>query len=179
VIDVGATAPNPAVGWETFEALYDAQLNRVFGYLLARTGSRQTAEDLAAETFLAAARHWISGSEADVTPAWLTTVAKRRLIDHWRARDSRRRRLTKLTNERPATRSIDPLDNRLADDRVLDALASLSGRQRQALALRYLDDHAVSEVAEMMDLTYAATESLLARGRRAFTKAYEAQELQP
>lgn len=162
--------------WAAFEALYDAELNRVFAFLLVRTGSRPLAEDLASETFFAAAKHWRNGGSAEVTPAWLTTVARRRLVDHWRNRDAQRRRLGRLVARRvdgdDQADLLDPVASGLTDDEVLEALASLSDRQRQALVLRYLDDLSITEVAEAMDVGYRAAESLLARARRAFTAAY-------
>ena len=55
---------------------------------------------------------------------------------------------------------------------MLSALERLPDRQRAALVLRYLDEFSVTEVADAMDLTYTAVESLLARGRRSFATAY-------
>ena len=62
------------------------------------------------------------------------------------------------------------------DPRMIAALDSLSVRQRAVLMLRYVDDYSVSEVAEAMDLSYQATESLLARARRSLLAAHRAQE---
>lgn len=56
------------------------------------------------------------------------------------------------------------------------ALESLSERHRAVLVLRYLDDMSVTEVSEVLDLTYKATESLLTRARHAFAGAYEEQQ---
>jgi len=41
------------------------------------------------------------------------------------------------------------------------------------VALRYLDEFSVSEIADEMAIEYRAAESLLARGRRSFKKAWE------
>ena len=65
----------------------------------------------------------------------------------------------------------DNIDN--ADLRVLAALECLSERQRAALTMRHLDEKSVSEIADVLGTTYEATESLLARARRAFRTAYE------
>lgn len=61
------------------------------------------------------------------------------------------------------------------DPGVMAALDSLSARQRAVLMLRYVDDYSVSEVAEAMNLSYQATESLLARARRSLLAAYRAE----
>jgi RNA polymerase sigma-70 factor (ECF subfamily) len=149
------------------ELLYETEVARVHGYLVTRCGSRQLAEDVTGEVFLNAAQRFAQGRQAEVTTAWLMSVAKRRLIDHWRRADSQRRRIEKLRLERGAHSALD-----LEDERVFAALESLSDRQRAALTLRYLDEHSVSEVADALDVSYQAAESLLARGRQSFERAY-------
>ncbi len=161
--------PKIDADWKRFEALYDAEVDLVYGFLIARCGDAVLAEDLTAETFAAAVRHYRGGRADEVTGGWLTTVARRRLVDHWRNADARRRRLVRMKSERV----VDPVSHDLDDDVVLDALSTLPERQRIALGLRYLDDLAVSEVAEAMGLPYGTTESLLARARRSFSTAYE------
>lgn len=69
------------------------------------------------------------------------------------------------------TNSDDPLDH--DGEAVLAALQSLPPRQRIAIALRYLDDHSVAEVATAMEIEYRAAESLIARGRRSLITAWE------
>lgn len=150
-------------------ALFRAEAASIFGYLLLRCGSRAVAEDLAGETFLAASRLFAAGRGNEVTPAWLQTVAHRRLVDHWRSSSARRRRTTRLLAER-RPEEVPPGD---PDNRVDRALTSLPERQRAVLVLRYLDEYSVSEVAAALSLSYKATESLLSRARASFTTAYE------
>lgn len=157
---------------EDLGELFEREGDRVFGFLLARCGSRAVAEDLTAETFLSAGRRFNDGKSYEVSAGWLITVARRRLIDHWRNLGAQRRRFERLTAEldrRP------PPDTELPT-RVDEALASLSEQYRAALALRYLDDFSVSEVAEALGKSYKATESLLARARQAFSTAYESEQ---
>ena len=152
--------------------LFDAEGSAIFSYLLLRCGSRSVAEDLTSETFLAAANAASSGTTNTITPAWLQTVAKRRLVDHWRAQFSQRRRLERLERQTvpPTETDADP------DGRVEAALDSLPDRQRAVLVLRYLDEFSVSEVAAALGLGYKATESLLSRARRSFATAYGAHD---
>ena len=156
---------------EALERLYERDVAQVHGFLLARCGSHALAEDLTAEVFVSAAQRFAQGRAGEVTTGWLITVAKRRLVDHWRTRDRQLRRGERLRLERSAETSFDP-----DDERVFAALESLSSRQRAALSLRYLDDHSVSEVADALDVTYHAAESLLSRARQSFERAYGAHE---
>src|SRR5439155_10338853 len=64
---------------------------QVYGYLLPRCGSAVVAEDLAAETFVAAVAATRRDGAPEVTVAWLVGVARHKLVDHWRrvAREQR------------------------------------------------------------------------------------------
>jgi RNA polymerase sigma-70 factor (ECF subfamily) len=72
-------------------AIYRRALPQVYGYLLTRCGSAVIAEDLTAETFMAAITASRNGSVTEVNMAWLVGVARHKLIDHWRrvAREQR------------------------------------------------------------------------------------------
>ena len=153
--------------------LFATESDRIHGFLLLRTGSFAVAEDLTGDVFAAAARHCAEGRWREVTGAWLQTVAKRRLVDHWRRSTTRRRLTDRLVQrDQPLVHDDLHLDD-AEEERVRTALGSLPDRQRAALCLRYLDEFSVSEVAEALDLGYQAAESLLARGRRSFIAAYE------
>jgi RNA polymerase sigma-70 factor (ECF subfamily) len=158
--------------------LYRSEVGAVYGFLLARCGNRHMAEDLTTETFLNAADRFAQGRGDEVSGAWLMTVAKRRLIDHWRRAASQRERIERLGRELGLVRRPEPVAEAggEADEtrrRVLAALESLPERHRAALTLRYLDEHTVSEVADLLGLGYQAAESLLARARRGFVAAFE------
>lgn len=56
---------------------------------------------------------------------------------------------------------------------ALRALGELPADQRAALVFRYVDDLPVREVAALLDRSVAATESLLALGRRALARHLE------
>jgi len=66
-------------------ALYDRALPDVYGYLLSRCGNATLAEDLTAETFLAAVAA-VRSATAVLNVAWLIGIARHKLVDHWRAR---------------------------------------------------------------------------------------------
>ena len=145
--------------------LYEEALPQVYGYLLSRCGQRAVAEDLTAETFLAAVR-----AEVPVTVGWLIGVARHKLVDHWR-RQSREERSLAL---------VEPGPEPPWEDCVLDAvtahevLGRLGPHHRAALTLRYLDGLPVPEVARLLDRSLHATEALLVRARAAFRRAYDA-----
>ena len=151
--------------------LYDRALPQVYGYLLPRCGDVPLAEDLTAETFLAAVTSVQRGAVVEVTTAWLVGIARHKLVDHWR-RAAREERKLQMVGD-TADAEDDPWDEHLDVAYAQSVLAQLGPHHRSALTLRYLDGLSVPEVAEELDRTVHATEALLVRARAAFRRAYE------
>lgn len=91
--DVSDVATAGADQGPVLVALYDRALPQIYGYLLPRCGSVPTAEDLTAETFLAAVSAVKRRAVPDLTVGWLVGVARHKLVDHFR-RQARDERLT-------------------------------------------------------------------------------------
>jgi RNA polymerase sigma-70 factor (ECF subfamily) len=170
--DVSSTEPAPASG-ALLLAMYERALPQVYGYLSARTSSPTVAEDLTSETFLAAADAARRDAVPDLTVAWLITVARNKLVDHWRREERDERRRFQLI-ESPIENGDDDAESeeRFARARVHAVLAELGAHHRAALTLRYLDGLAVPDVADHLGRTLHATEALLVRARRAFRARY-------
>lgn len=154
-------------------AVLDAELGNVFAYILRRCGDRAVAEDLASDVVLRAVRE-TKRTGVVVTPAWLTTVARNRLVDHWRsvARESNRLR---LAWSNPDGDEWADEGRPLEPEVVNQVMRGLPARYQAALSLRYLDDLSVPEVAAALGRSVHATESLLVRARRAFRLSYAEQ----
>lgn len=155
-------------------AIYRAALPQVFGYLLPRCGSVAVAEDLAAETFLAAVAAVRQEQVREVTVGWLVGVARHKLVDHWRRVGREQRGLAALDRE-PAD-AADPWEELLDLHAAHAALWRLPVPQRLALTLRYLDGLSVPEVARHLGRSVHATETLLVRARAALRRVYEEEE---
>jgi len=88
------------LGADSAEHLLRDLAPRVLGALTRRWGDFAACEDAVQEALLAAVTAW-----ADVVPddpqAWLTRVAQRRLIDHYRSDLARRRREDQVTRAEP------------------------------------------------------------------------------
>lgn len=151
--------------------IYDDSLPSVYGYLLARCGRVALAEDLTAETFLAAVDAVRRRPAPAVSTAWLIGVARHKLVDHWRRTGREERGLSAIAGGLPE--HDDPWDVALDALRAQSTLATLAPQHRAALTLRYLDDLPVPDVAAVLDRTLHATEALLVRARVAFRRAYD------
>ena len=172
----GDASTGPA---ERLVAMFDQHFDAVFGFCVVRCSSRSLAEEVSADVFADAVRHVRANPDVELTLGWLMTVARRRIIDHWRRAERHRRRLERVAQEPDLFHPDDFASGPIDDERVLAALASLPERQRAALTARYIDEWSVSEVAEALDVSYQAMESLLARARRSFASAYRSTEGSP
>ena len=141
----------------------------MYGYLLPRCGSVADAEDLTAETFMAAVAALQRPDAPSVSVAWLIGIARHKLVDHWRRDERERRGLAAVGPEQPD----DPWEELLDTSAAYSALARLPGPQRAALALRYLDGLPVTEIADQLDRTVKGTETLLVRARAALRRIYQ------
>jgi RNA polymerase sigma-70 factor, ECF subfamily len=163
--------PDPALG---LLELYDDALPHVYGYLLARCGDAGLAEELTAESFLAAVHAVRKPGAPGPSVPWLIGVARHKLADHWRRAEREQRRLRLLDSQ--AERVSDPWETVVDRIRAREVLGRLGPHHRAALTLRYLDGLPVPEVARHLDRTVHATEALLVRARAAFRRVYEGQE---
>jgi RNA polymerase sigma-70 factor (ECF subfamily) len=149
-----------------FRRWYETAVVRVFGYLNGRCGGDEAlAEELTQQTFIQATEHRKSfeGRSSDIT--WLCTIARNKLVDHYRRADREERRHLRLV-----VRELDLRDAEVAssmEDRefILAALRRLPALQRAAVVLCYLDGLSVREAAHILGRSEAATKSLLSRAR--------------
>jgi len=156
---------------ESFRTFYEETLPTVYGYLLHRCGgSAATAEDLTQETFLAAVAELRKGRAVENPSAWVVGIARHKLLDHYR-RQSRSGRVVDLDGGADGDLPSGDGDD-TARERTVAALALVPAAQRAALVLRHLDGYSVPEVAGLLGRSVEAVESLLARGRVSFRRAY-------
>jgi RNA polymerase sigma-70 factor (ECF subfamily) len=155
--------------------LYDTALPYVYGYLLARCGRASLAEELTADTLLAAVDAVQRQQSPPVSTAWLIGIARHKLVDHWRREARHERYLRAATRGEPE--ADDPWDVQLDALRARATLQRLAPHHRAVLTLRYLDDLPVADVAKLLDRTVHATEALLVRARAAFRRVYTEGEV--
>lgn len=151
-----------------FVGIYERAFDEVYSYVASRLNDRGAAEDVTQDVFVMGAKHVARGGNVDV--AWLKTVARNKLIDHWRAQARQERKLALAYSfEPPAVVDENaPVDAEL----VSQVLAELNATYRAALVLRHLDGLSVPDVAKLLERSVEATEQVLSRARAAFRSAY-------
>ena len=151
-----------------FADVYDEQVWNVYAYFAYRVGSRSDAEDLTQVTFERALKAWhrFDSRRASVG-TWLMAIAKNALIDHFRREPGQR--TVYLDGERWEGRepSIGGPEERLGTEpALLAALATLSDREREVLALRFGGDLGGREIAELLGLSLSNVQQILSRSLR-------------
>ncbi|MEL7013057.1 MAG: RNA polymerase sigma factor [Pseudomonadota bacterium] len=150
-------------------------LPRVLSHAERLLSNRAEAEDVAQEAMLRLwkiAPDWRRG-EAKVT-TWLYRVTGNLCTDRLR----RRRGIGLDEVPEPEDDTPSPADHMQANARaeaLQAALARLPERQRQAVVLRHIEEFGNPEIAEIMNISVEAVESLIARGKRALTGDLAAQ----
>lgn len=145
---------------------------KVMGHAYRLLGQREEAEDVAQEAMLRLWRiapEWRAG-EAQVT-TWLYRVVANLCTDRLR----RRGRTAPLdaVPDPPDDRGgpAQDMQSRARADALQGALNALPERQRQAVVLRHIEEIGNPEIAEIMQISVEAVESLTARGKRALSAA--------
>jgi RNA polymerase sigma factor (sigma-70 family) len=148
---------------EAFEKLYRSYVKDVYHYALALLRNPADAEDVTQTTFLNAYRAFQRGEEVLKPQNWLIKIA------HNVAR-SRYARSSRRVKEVPLEDHVDQLaiteDEKPNVAGVLGALGQLPFNQRAALVMRELEGRSYSEIADTLDVSVAAVETLIFRARR-------------
>jgi len=117
----------------------------------------QRAEDVAQDAFVQLYQHWGKVSRYERPEAWVRRVAIRLAVRE--VKRTRVREILQLTSPTPLP--VEPID--LA---VVDAVMQLSPMQRAAIALFYLEDRPIAEIADILGITVSTCTVHLTRGRR-------------
>lgn len=160
---------DPAV----FRAFYDEMLPRIYSFICQRcAGDVAAAEDITQEAFVAAVREIRNGAVVRDPAGWLFGLARHKMLDHFRAQAREEKRLA-VAWQAPTVDDEWQPTGELTRERTLAALEAVPTSQRAALTLRYLEEMSVPQIAEVLGRSIHATESLLARGRDTFRRAFE------
>jgi RNA polymerase sigma-70 factor, ECF subfamily len=176
VVDLSAppVAQVEASPWERFEALYRSSRDEVYAYVTTLLRDRAAAEDVTALAFERAYRRRRTfdrrrGEER----AWLFAIARNAALDELR----RRRRLATLMSDpedESSQAAADDADVALRRTAVREALARLSGREREIIALKFHAGLTNSELARVLGVSESNAGTMLHRAMQKLRKACDA-----
>lgn len=150
-----------------FEDILQTHKHRIYSYAYHFLGRREEAEDVTQEVFLRLWRH-LPRLEADVVPAWLTTVTRNAAHDSLRRRARSEARTSSADPDRVES-GDDP--HAVAEDadfrqRLRAALLRIDEPYRSALILREVQGMKYREIAEALEVPVNTVKTHVHRGRR-------------
>jgi RNA polymerase sigma factor (sigma-70 family) len=151
-----------------FEAFYRREYRRLLALATALCHDRTAAEDLTQDAFVALHRSWSRVRHYSDPAAWVRRVVVNRSVSRWRRLRTEASGLVRLGRAEPSI-VIDP-----ETDDVWAAVRGLPRRQAQVIALTYLDDLPIREVARILEIDEPTVKTHLQRGRRALATALAA-----
>ena len=162
-------APGPRSD-RAFERMYKRYVGDVYRYALAVMRNPADAEDVTQTTFLNAYRSYAEkGNRPEKPQNWLIAIAHN--VCRQRFRQSARRP-SEVAFEDDIADTIAEDEAPTGDD-IRRALGHLAFNQRAALVMRELEGRSYAEIAEILELSPSAVETLLFRARRALREQLE------
>ena len=139
---------------DNVERIYTEYGGKIMGYIRARVRGAADAEDLRSEVYEKILRK-IDGFDPEKASlnTWIFTITRNTVIDHFRR-----------------SKPVEELDENISDDTELDegllnsenlselaaALRALPKQLMEIVVLRYYDGKPLTEIAEIMGLSYGA-----------------------
>ena len=170
---------------QAFDQFFDENFARLYRFALTRlSDDPDAARELAQITLSKAVRKLHTYKAESALFTWLCSICRNETSD-WLAKQGRYREHIVLTEDyaevRAAVESLQ-VPEQMSPDRhykrvellrlIQTALDSLPARYGDVLEWKYIEGHSIKEISERMDIGTEATQSLLARARRAFADVY-------
>jgi RNA polymerase sigma-70 factor (sigma-E family) len=156
-----------------FDAFVAGATDGLFRTAYLMSGDTADAEDLVQETFIRVARHWTRVRSMEHPTAYARRTLVNLAVDGAKRRSRQRAELRALEAgfacaDENAARALREIDD-LAEFRW--ALAQVPPGQRAVLVLRYWEDLAVAEVAEILGCSAGTVKSAASRGAARLARA--------
>ena len=152
-----------------FERLYRKHAGDVYRYALVVLRNQADAEDVTQTTFLNAYRAFERGERPRQPQNWLIAIAHN--VCRQRFRQSQRRPNEVAFDEDVAEAVVH--EDALSAADIRRALGHLAFNQRAALVMRELEGRSYQEIADILDVSVSAVETLIFRARRALREQLE------
>ena len=144
----------PSEAETAFEALYRSSRDDVYGYVCGLLRDRAAAEDVTAQAFERAYRRRASFKpDRGSRRAWLFGIARNAALDELRRRSRHAELTTEPVDAESAGAHEEAAEAALRRSTVSAALATLSPRERELIALKYFAGLSNAEVAEVIEVS--------------------------
>lgn len=155
-----STDSKPLRALPDFESFYRSEYRQVVGLAHALSGSRIVAEDITQDAFLAAHKRWDRIGAYEKPEAWVRRVVSNLSVSWFRTKVREAGALARL---RLRDEYLPALPAESAH--FWKAVRALPKRQSQVIALHYLEDMAVADIAEVLGCAESTVKVHLHKGR--------------
>jgi RNA polymerase sigma-70 factor (ECF subfamily) len=152
-----------------FDAFFRAHYRSVTGLAYVLCGDKGRAEDLAQEAFADAHRSWRKIGGYEDPGAWVRRVVTNKAISLRRRRSAESSAFVRLLGRPPATGTETATVDASA---MWSAVRALPRRQAQVVALMFLDELDVAEVARVLQCGEATVKTHLHRAKVALAQQF-------
>jgi RNA polymerase sigma-70 factor (ECF subfamily) len=158
-----------------FGELYDRYVDVVYRYIYYRVSNVQLAEDLTSETFIRALRRLSSYTwQGRDFGAWLVTIARNLIADHFKSGRYRLELATSDLVEAGADKSeegpVNEVLSAITNAALLEAVKELGAEQQECISLRFLQGMSVAETAAIMGKNEGAIKALQYRAVKSLSR---------
>ncbi|WP_197415786.1 RNA polymerase sigma factor [Mycobacterium sp. IS-1742] len=169
---------------QTVDAVWRMEAAKIVATLTRAVGDVGLAEDVAADALVDALTQWPSTGVPNNPGAWLTTVAKRKAIDHWRRQDNLGAKYTELARDLETRLDEPAWDPDHIDDDVLRLIfvathPALSRENQIALTLRVVGGLTTEEIARAFLAPKATVAQRIVRAKKTLADAHVPFEVPP
>lgn len=168
-----------------FDRFFDENFARLYRFALTRlSDDPEGAREIAQKTLTRAINKLTTYRAEAALFTWLCAIC-RNITSDWLSQQARYRQHIVLTEDLPEVQAaVDSLHSPrdLSPDKhyrrvellrlIQVALDRLPAKYGDVLEWKYIEGYSVKEIAEKLDIGAEATQSLLARAKRAFAKVY-------
>lgn len=153
---------------QAFALIYDTFIKKIYDFIFYKTMHQQLAEDLTSQTFLKAWKK-ISQFQKGNFSAWLYTIARNIVVDHYR---SQKEILTveDFWELKADDNVFEEVEKRLKIEKLREGLSHLKASEREILMLRLWQDLPFKEIAIILDKNEGATKMSFARAMESLKK---------
>lgn len=151
-----------------FGRLYDAAVERIYRYIFFRVTDVETAQDLTSEVFLKAWQNLRRYRPGGPFVAWLYTIARNTVIDHYRTR--RPSVSLDQTVIKQDAGLDEELDLQYDVETLQEAMRHLTEEQREVLTLRFIAELDTPAISRQMRKSEGAIRALQMRALQALAR---------
>ena len=167
----------------------DRYSDYLFNFTITRVNDREVAQDLISETFLAGLKSMKNFKGEASERTWLISILKRKIIDHYRRKNSKKGKAEVRIQYREEEGDGDWLEERVADpldknaeerivndelgDAIFSCLGALPERQAEIFKLKTIDGLDTETICNAFDITASNLWVIIHRARTAMAACLE------